>query len=287
MSEHNILRKAIEERTGVVIEPDKGYLFDTRLADLMKQRGIATFDELARAFESSGDQVLLDEIVDRITTHETRFFRDESIFDAFAMQMIPEWFEKRGITPVQSAQARFDIWSSACSSGQEAYSLVIMVAEKWPALLGSVNITATDISGPTVEKAKLGVFSNFEMDRGMPQHLKERYFDPHQDGWRIKPQIRDRVKFSRHNLISDPYPGPFDVIFCRNVLIYFSDDQKRKVVNGLVQSLKQDGVLVLGSAESLSGMYTNYVLREFGLARYYEMNDSHVTIFKPPGGKKQ
>jgi len=285
MSQHQLLRKAIQDRTGVLIETEKDYLFDTRLSELMKQRGITTFDELARAFEATGDQLLLDEIIDRITTHETRFFRDESIFDAFAMQMIPEWFEKRGLTPLQSSQARFDVWSSACSTGQEAYSLVIMVAEKWPALLGSMHVTATDISGPTLERARLGVFTNFEIERGMPAHLKERYFDKHPDGWQIKQHIRDRVKFSRHNLISDPFGGPFDVVFCRNVLIYFSDDQKRQVIAGLVRSLKQDGVLVLGSAESLSGLYTNYVLREYGLARYYEMNDSHVTIFKKPGAK--
>lgn len=282
---HDNLRRAIEQRTGVVIEPDKGYLFETRLSDLMKARGIASFDDLARTFETAADRALMDEVIDRITTHETRFFRDESIFDAFAMQMIPEWFEKRGLTPLQAAQARLDIWSCACSTGQEAYSLIIMVAERWPSLVGSVTVTATDISGPTVEKARQGIFTNFEMDRGMPVHLKEKYFEKKGDTWQAKQVLRDRVRFSVQNLISDPYPSPFDIIFCRNVLIYFSEEQKKKVVAGLVQCLKQDGILVLGSAESLSSLYTNYVLREFGLARYYEMNDSHVTIFKKPGGK--
>ncbi len=276
---HLNLRQAIRRRTGVVIEEDRSYLIESRLNDLMRDYRFESYDDLARAFESSADANLVNQVVDRITTHETSFFRDESVFDALVLQAIPEWFQKRNLSPGAMGSARLDLWSAGCATGQEAFSIAIMIAEKFPQLLPITRIHATDISEPTVARAQRGAFTQFEIDRGMPERLREKHFRKTDEGWLINPALQAMVRFQTHNLIADSFPGAYDMIFCRNVCIYFSDEERQRVFQRMAHCLKPDGVLFLGSSESLGAYCTDYVVRECGLARYFELNNSSVTIF--------
>lgn len=304
--EHARLVTAIHKLTGVFLEDDKLYLLESRLGELMKKHGVATWDAVAGALETNSDKDFVDAVVDRITTHETRFFRDESIFDALAMQIIPEWLKRTGVnaegilgntvnvwsnaggTTISGSidpaggigGPRLNLWCAACSTGQEPYSISMLLHEKLPRVAAITAITATDISRDTIRRARQGLYTRFEIDRGLPDNYRQRYFAAEGENFRINEAMRSSVNFGQLNLISDAYPGSYDIIFCRNVSIYFTDAQKKVLYQRLKSALKPDGVLILGSAESLSGYLENFVIREFGLARYYEVNASNVFIFK-------
>jgi len=273
------LVRAILNRTGMLITEDKLYLLENRLTEVMEEYGIASFDQVAYLLENGTDSFFAESVIEKITTHETRFFREESVFDALVLQIIPEWIEKNQIRLQGNSDLRFDIWSAGCSTGQEVYSIAIAIREKFPTLAPRIRILGTDLSAPTLEKAISGLFNQFEIDRGMPPRLLARYFEKRECGYRITDEIRNMVRFQHHNLITCAMPGTFDVIFCRNVCIYFQEYLRRAVYQGLVNALKQDGSLVLGAVESLVGYASNFVIRECGLARYYEANCASVTMF--------
>lgn len=280
-TEHTRLRDTIQKMTGLIIEEDKIYLIETRLSEIMKANGLTSYDEVSRKLEEAKDHAFIDRVIEKITTHETRFFRDESIFDALIMQMIPEWLERKGLAKNRVGGARLNIWSAGCSTGQEAYSLAIILSEKLPDVARITSIHGTDISKETLDKARNGIYTRFEVDRGMPEYLLGKYFKKLPDGnFQVNQEIRAMTKFEPQNLIADPFPTGFDMVFFRNVAIYFSEDMRKKLYSNMKNSVRKDGILVLGSAESLSGFMTDYILREYGLARYYELNASQVTIFK-------
>lgn len=236
-------------------------------------------------------------------TSETRFFRDESIFDALALQIIPEWMQRNGmqtagllggrLTLMQSAGVttiddsgtglagrRLSIWCAACATGQEPYSIAMLLQEKLPVIARLTDIYATDSSEAAVAQAGQGVYSSSEVAQGLPELYLKKYFDRVDDnGYRITADIRGRVRFGIHNLISDAFPCPYDIIFCRNVAIHFTEAQKKNLYEKLQGALRQDGVLVLGAAESLSGYLGSFIIREYGLGRYYELNASQVFMF--------
>lgn len=278
--EHKLIRDSVLKLTGVKIDEDKVYLFEARLSEIMKEYGLTTYDQVAAKIDAGSDQVFLDKITEKITTHETRFFRDESIFDALVMQIVPEWLEKNAINRLNLTGQKLKIWSAACSTGQEPYSLQMMISEKMPDIANITQILGTDISRETVERAQKGVYSRFEVERGLPPALLEKYFVQNGNQYSISENIKSHTTFKKHNLITEAFPGPFDVIFCRNVAIYFEAEARKKIYENLRNALRPDGVLILGSSENLAGYMNNYIVREFGLARYYEMNASQVTIFK-------
>lgn len=270
---------AIERLTGMQIQEDKLYLLEGRLSDILKGAGIDTYDEAAVKLDLEPDSDFTNSIIDKITTHETRFFRDESIFDALVAQIVPEWLEKRGMKIKDASSAQLKIWSAGCSTGQEAYSVIMMLKEKIPGIVNNLQVYGTDIGAETLEKARAGLYSKFEVDRGVPPHLLNKYFDQEGDRYRIKSDVRDHVKFDHLNLVTDRYPTGFDIIMCRNVAIYFPDPLRRTVYEKIRQAANKDGVIILGSAESLNGYIENFIVREFGLSRYYEVNASQVTLF--------
>ena len=280
-NEHQKLRETIHRITGLKIEEDKTYLIETRLSDLMREYKLATYDDVSAILLAGTDKHFIDRVIEKITTHETRFFRDESIFNALLMQIIPEWMERKGITRSRVGAQTLKVWSSGCSTGQEAYSVAMMLSDKIPEIAAVTRILGTDISKETVDKAKNGIYTQFEVDRGLPEELKKRYFAALPNGnFQINEKIRSMAEFKIQNLISDPFPGSFDFIFFRNVAIYFTEEQRKILYLKMKNSLNPDGILILGSAESLSGYITDYITREYGLARYYELNASQVTIFK-------
>lgn len=273
------IRQTIYSLTGIQIGEDKIYLIDTRLNDLLIEYGLSSFREVARKMKADGEGAFTQKVIDKITTNETHFFRDRDVIRALIEQIIPEWMKRKNIQPFTATAERLDIWSAGCSSGQEPYSITMSIYERWPGFQAVVHLLATDISNQMLEKARRGFYSNFEIGRGLSEENLKKYFDPADGGYQLKEHIRNKVSFQYHNLISPAHTGQFDVIFCRNVMIYFSEEQKKKVIEKIRNSLKPDGVLILGSAESLAGYVENYIVRNYGLMHYYELNPSRVTFF--------
>lgn len=277
--EEKQLLEVIQNLTGVYLTKEKTYLLETRLHQLMKEYNLKTYDEVALKLFRNDDKEFYNKLVDKITTHETRFFRDESIFDALVKQIIPEWMERNQITP-SNVNKVLKIWSAACSYGQEPYSIAISINEHFPFLLPKTYILATDISKDVIERAQQGIYTEFEMSRGIPDFIRNKYFDKIEKEYKIKDLIKNKVEFKIHNLISDIYPSGFHIIFLRNVLIYFDLDTRKSIIDRVINSLQnKEGFLIMGSSENLFQITNNYIIREFGLARYYEFSQS-VTFFK-------
>lgn len=270
---------AIKKLTGLHIEPEKYYLFEHRFADVMREYKLTAYGELLAAIENGGDRHLLSRVIEKITTHETRFFRDESIFDALAQQIIPEWKEAHAIPGDTLQYPELRIFSAACSTGQEVYSIAMILAEMHPTLVKKVRIIGSDISEESVAKARSGEYTEFELSRGLTEKYRKKYFTSIAGGARIDKALLPAIEFRQMNLLADRVDQRFDIIFCRNVAYYFEPEARVALFEKMQRALVADGVLILGSAESLSGIMTDYVLREYGLARYYELNTVNVTMF--------
>ena len=239
----------IRERSGIVLSSDKRYLVEYRLRPVAGRHGLGSLSELVALIRGQCGEKLLHEVVEAMTTNETLFFRDVKPFEVLREVIFPEMASTRARRPVR-------VWSAACSAGQEPYSIAITAKEcavGHPTL--NCDILATDIARSILEKARLGVYSQYEVQRGMPIRLLIKYFDQVGAQWQVKPEVRGKVRFQELNILKDfASLGVFDVIFCRNVLIYFDVDTKRKVLERLARSLGPDGVLFLGSSETVLGI---------------------------------
>ena len=242
------------KRSGLVLSADKGYLLESRLAPLARAEGYASIEALISAARRESSDRLLWAMTEALATHETFFFRDNTPFDLFKQDILPVLARARGNAGV------IRIWCAACSSGQEPYSLAMILEEERARLGGlRVEIVATDMAPRVLEKAKAGVYSQFEVQRGLAIQRLVTHFDQNGDQWRIKPNIRQMVTFQKQNLLENfGGLGTFDVIFCRNVLIYFDADSKKKVLTRLSQQTAADGYLVMGAAETVVGLSTDY-----------------------------
>lgn len=243
------LSNFIHESAGVVLTKEKAYLIDSRLKPLVKDFGLSSLGDLVSRLKA-GVPAVQRAVMDALTTNETSFFRDLKPFELFRHVVLPYLLQTR------AAQRRFRIWSAACSTGQEPYSLAMILTEEQTKLRDwSWEIVATDVSSEALAKAKAGIYSQFEVQRGLPATMLVRYFTKDGDGWRIKDPLRSRIDFCPFNLLNDPTPlGRFDVIFCRNVLIYFDPPTKANVLARLAQQLAADGFLFLGGAETVIGI---------------------------------
>lgn len=269
------IKQVIRSKTGVDLGHDKDYLIPARLDPLLSEFGLTSYDELATALEG-GEPGLVENFIERITTHETLFFRDESIFSALASQIVPEWLERNRM----NASRPLRIWSAACSTGQEPYSIAMLLHSRLPHVFARAEILGTDISRHCLSRAREATYSAYEIGRGLAPDLVERYFTPvATGGHRLAEQIREKVKFAELNLLESSFPGDFDIVLCRNVLFYFEHSARVAIIDRLRRSMRADACLILGSAETVDGFVDNYVLRECGLARYYEINMSRVTLF--------
>lgn len=238
------------KRSGLVLSTDKGYLLESRLAPLARAEGYPSIEALIAAARRESNDRLLWAITEALATHETFFFRDNTPFDLFKQEILPVLSRARG------NMSTIRIWCAACSSGQEPYSLA-MILEEEKARLGGLRfeIVATDMAPRVLEKAKAGVYSQFEVQRGLAIQRLVTHFDQSGDQWRIKPNLRSMVTFQKQNLLENfSGMGTFDVIFCRNVLIYFDIQTKAKVLDRLAAQLADDGFLLLGAAETVVGL---------------------------------
>ncbi len=237
----------LKARSGLVLGPDKLYLVETRLDAMMKREGLKSLDALAGKLKPGSP--LEREVVDLMTTNETLFFRDSKPFDALRLRILPRLHASR------PAGARLRLWSAAASTGQEPYSLAMTTAETTALQGRAVDILATDISPSALQRAREGIYSQFEIQRGLPMQMLAKYFEKDGTTWKVKPSLRQGITFQEWNLLSDGRPlGQFDIIFCRNVLIYFDPPTKVLVLEGLARQLAPDGVLFLGGAETVLGL---------------------------------
>ena len=249
ITDFEMIAQLLKERSGLALNKEKAYLLESRLNPVARKWNFSGFDELAQAIRNSGDAALLVDVTEAMTTNESFFFRDQRPFEQFNDIVLPHLLEAR------AAKRSFRIWSAACSSGQEPYTLAMLLKEHADKLAGwRVEIVATDLSNEILDKAKEGLYSQFEVQRGLPITLLVKHFVQVGDRWQIDDSLTKMIKFQQFNLLGDLSSlGRFDVVFCRNVLIYFDMPTKTQVLEGIADLLPPDGFLYLGGAETVLG----------------------------------
>jgi chemotaxis protein methyltransferase CheR len=252
--DYDFLRKLVRERSGLVLSADKQYLVESRLLPVARKAGLASLSDLVQRLKGMNAQGLAVEVVEAMMTNESFFFRDKLPFEHFRNTIMPSLMAARG------AQRRVRIWCAAASTGQEPYSLAICLKEMAPLVAGwRIDILATDLSNEVLEKAKAGIYSQFEVQRGLPIQLLVKYFTQVGETWQISPEIRAMVQYRPFNLLNEfASLGMFDVVFCRNVLIYFDQPTKIGVLERIARQVERDGYLLLGAAETVVGLTDSF-----------------------------
>jgi chemotaxis protein methyltransferase CheR len=248
-SDYEYLRKLLKDHSGLDLSADKQYLIESRLLPLSRKCGVPGIGDLVQKMKG-GSSLIIAQVVEAMTTNETFFFRDKVPFEHFRDTIMPEMLRAR------ANRKSIRIWCAAGSTGQEPYSLAMSLKEMGAVLAGwRVEIIATDLSNEVLEKSKSGVYSQFEVQRGLPIQLLVKYFRQNGELWQISPELRAMVQHRQLNLLHDfSQLGAFDVIFCRNVLIYFDQDTKVNIFGRLAKTMEADGFLVLGAAETVVGL---------------------------------
>ena len=247
--DYDYLRKLLRERSGLVLSADKQYLVESRLTPLVRKAGVASLSELVAKLKVNNERLVVD-VVEAMTTNESFFYRDKVPFDHFREAIMPSLIAAR------AKERRIRVWCAAASTGQEPYSLAMCLNEMKEKIAGwRIEILGTDLSTEVLEKAKAGVYSQFEVQRGLPIQMLVKHFVQTGDTWQISPEIRAMVQYRPLNLLADfSQLGKFDVVFCRNVLIYFDQETKIGVLNRIAKLLEPDGFLSLGAAETVVGL---------------------------------
>ncbi len=247
--DYDFLRVILKQRSGLDLSADKQYLVESRLVPLARKAGLAGIPELVQKMKS-GAEALTTEVVEAMTTNETFFFRDKVPFDHLRDTILPALLQSR------ASRKSLRIWSAACSTGQEPYSIAMCLKEKAAQLTGwRIEIVGTDLSQEVLEKSRAGIYSQFEVQRGLPIQLLVKYFAQIGELWQLNSEIRGMVQYRQLNLLQDfSSLGKFDVVFCRNVLIYFDQQTKTQIFDRIAKVIEPDGMLMLGAAESVVGI---------------------------------
>ena len=256
VSDFEFIADLLKKRSGLALTKEKAYLMESRLNPVARKWSFAGFDELVQAIRAGTNEELLIDVTEAMTTNESFFFRDNKPFDQFRDLVLPYMLEHRaGVKTIR-------IWSAACSSGQEPYTLAMLLKENAAKLAGwRIEIIATDLSKEILAKAEAGLYSQFEVQRGLPITLLVKYFKQVGERWQISDDIRKMVKFKPFNLLGSPAAlGKFDVVFCRNVLIYFDPPTKGQVLASMADLMPEDGFLYLGGAETVLGTSERFQL---------------------------
>ncbi len=269
--ELQLISKYIHDISGIYLDKSKSYLFETRLSSIAEAHGCNSYKELYQKAKRDAGKKIEREIIDAISTNETLFFRDKGPFDLLQHKLLPEIIDRRS---EKSGRLRIPIkiWSAAASTGQELYSIAIIIKE----LIGdapnySVKLLGTDISNTAIAQASLGKYNKFEIERGLDRKFLQKYFTLFGDTWKIKDEIRAMVNFRKLNLML-PFNalGKFDIIFCRNVAIYFTLEDRKKLFNKIADVLADDGFLIIGSTESLTGVCPRFVPKRHLRTIFYQ-----------------
>jgi len=253
-ADYDFLRKSLKERSGLVLSADKQYLVESRLLPVARKTGIGSLGELVAMLKAGQHASLMTEVVEAMTTNESFFFRDKTPFEHFRRTVMP------ALLAARSNSKTIRIWCAAASTGQEPYSLAMCLKEIERDIAGwRIELVATDLSTEVLEKARAGLYTQFEVQRGLPIQLLIKHFTQVGELWQIAPELRAMVRYRQLNLLADFSPlGMFDLIFCRNVLIYFDQDTKIDVLNRLARVTAGDGYLILGAAETVIGLTDRY-----------------------------
>ena len=273
--ERQNVARYIHSICAITLDRSKDYLIESRLSGLIEENNCNSFSQLVALARSEANGALKRRIIDEITTNETFFFRDNSPFDLLRYKIIPEMIDRRSRS---SLSVPIRIWSAACSTGQEIYSIAMILRELLGEMNGySVRLVGTDISDQAVARASEGIFSQIEIARGLTDAARVKCFAPHPKGWKIRDEIRGLVSFRKLNLMEDfSGLGRFDIIFCRNVAIYFSEADRASLFNRIAQRLEPDGCLVIGAMESLGGVCPQFESKRHLRSVYYQLSPSSI-----------
>jgi chemotaxis protein methyltransferase CheR len=252
--DYEFLSRFLKDRSGLVLAPEKEYLVLSRLLPVARRNGLSDVSNLVQALQTGASAMLKTEVTEAMMNNESLFFRDKLPFDRLRDTVLPDLLRRR------EHVRHIRIWSAAASTGQEPYSIAMMIAD-WPCISDwRIDIVATDISNEALAQARAGIYSQFEVQRGLPIQLLMRHFDQVDGQWRIKDRLRNMVQFRQLNLLADfSALGLFDVVFCRNVLIYFDQATKLDVLERICRIMPRDGYLVLGAAETMVGLGNVFV----------------------------
>ncbi|CAI9415975.1 Chemotaxis protein methyltransferase 1 [Pleomorphomonas sp. T1.2MG-36] len=249
-AEYDYLRQFLKSRSGLVLSNEKQYLIESRLLPVARKAGLQSIAALVAKLKEPRETVLAEAVVEAMTTNESFFYRDKTPFEHFTQMMMPELLKAR------ASQKKIRIWCAAASTGQEPYTLAMCLKEMESKLAGwRIEILGTDISNEVLDRAKAGTYTQFEVQRGLPIQLLLKYFTQQGESWTIAPQLRSMVQWKKFNLLeSFAGFGQFDIVFCRNVLIYFDQTTKVDILGRIAKTMTPDGYLVLGAAETVVGL---------------------------------
>ncbi|MFH1301267.1 MAG: protein-glutamate O-methyltransferase CheR [Planctomycetota bacterium] len=252
--DYKYITKFLLDTTGLSLGENKEYLLEARLIPIAQAHGMNGIQDLVLSLRSRLDKNLEKEIMEAMTTNESSFFRDRRPFDELKTAILPDIIADRKMTQ------KLRIWCAACSNGQEPYSIVMVLREHFPELANwNIQIMATDLCTKALNRAEMGVYSQFEVQRGLPVQLLMKYFEQCEQGWKIKKDSGVSIQWKHLNLLEDfQHLGMFDIVFCRNVLIYFEPEMKRNILDRVRNQMNASGVLLLGAAETVLGISDSY-----------------------------
>ena len=271
--EFRLWARYVYDISGILLEPAKSYLVDSKLRPLLQEYGCRTFGDLYHKSRNDGARDIEKRIIDNITTNETFFFRDHYPFEMLKFKMLPEMIDRKTRQAFSSCPVSVRIWSAGCSTGQEVYSIAIALKEILPDMKKyHVTVLGTDISSNAIARASFGTYNKFEMDRGLAIEQMEKNFICEGECWKIKDEIRATVTFKKMNLMA-PFAGlgKFDIIFCRNVAIYFTMDDRKKLFSNIEKVLAAEGRLVIGAIESLTDIAPQFEPRRHLGSVFYQL----------------
>lgn len=248
------LCRAVYEESGIVLDETKSYLIESRLAPVARSEGLDTLDSLCQLLQAVSATSLRTKVVEAMTTNETLFFRDRHPFETLVEETLPRLIEAR------RAERKLNIWCAATSSGQEPYSVLILLKEHFPELASwDINFLGSDISQAMLDRTRAGIYSQLEINRGMPARLMVKYFEKDGATWQIKKELRDMLQLRRINLAESWGPMPrLDLVFIRNVLIYFDTETKKKILGCIRRQMRADGVMFLGGSETTVNLDSSF-----------------------------
>ncbi len=267
------IAKYINDLTGIVLDQSKAYLIESRLGPLAEELGCANYKELQQKAQRDPRRIIQNRIIDAITTNETFFFRDNNPFELLRHKVFPDIFDR--IMAQRSPFKRLKIWSAACSTGQEVYSIAVILRELLPDVdKWNIRILGTDISDAAIAQASYGRYNRTEISRGLNPNQLNKYFTQDGNQWRIRDELRSMAYFKKQNLLQ-PFVGmeKFDLILCRNVAIYFSPENRKMLFNRLANQLNPKGILIIGASESLLGITDRFVRKDYMRSVFYELKD--------------
>ena len=274
ITDFDVYKDLLKQSSGLVLTQDKSYLIDSRLNPIAKKWGYADIAAMTNVLRGVPPKDLVKDIVEAMTTNETSFFRDSKPFETFKDIVLPYYKDK------QTASKRLRIWCAASSSGQEPYSLAMILKEESAQMPGwNFEIVATDISEEILDQAREGKYSQFEVQRGLPITLLMKYFTQTGDQWTINDDIKKMVQFKYFNLLENMAAlGKFDIVFCRNVLIYFDPETKKSVMENISRQMEEDGFFFLGGAETVLGITDAFEGIEGTRGLYAKTNSQHIKV---------